>query len=533
MIFLSSSSYLSLIAQRVALAATAATCGLFALASGACGSSSSTSGGASNPSSAVLSGSYDATTSGSVATLTFVDGSDQYQLVRNLPCDTTGSNACQSSGTYAESADGTTISLTDSVTGKTTSFPFHVEDSAPTELASLHLHPDGLLGSDGGSGSLVGGGASALLRKVTQLVFGGQTLLTSSCDLSASFLTGAGITPAVLATIAPALAKDGFTPTSGLEGFDDLPAAAKQDVLWQIHQAFVATVDPQPYRPVGATNLQEAGLAVWSDLSKTMTRTCDFFPAPKTKLVHTYGALAEGHLVIDNASSGYSGLFVTGAPALLRISLAEPLVNVDSGFIPGFGIKLLVSHAPSVNLVVMRNLVPQVDSAGNPDEAIFRNWWGNEFEPPPSIKMKAVGFVFQNALDFLQLAGVGSGTPFYRPLWPVAATAGGDVAASAVHVAANEVHAPRDLIFKVATTNAAATSADPSVDFRDKLASLAPGETLFQVYAKSSYTQGQIIDGQNPALVSDPEILVGHLVLDTTFSASSFADRILFWQHAL
>jgi hypothetical protein len=33
--------------------------------------------------------------------------------------------------------------------------------------------------------------------------------------------------------------------------------------------------------------------------------------------------------------------------------------------------------------------------------------------------------------------------------------------------------------------------------------------------------------------VTDPEVLLGHLVLDTTFSASSFADRILFWQHAL
>jgi hypothetical protein len=65
------------------------------------------------------------------------------------------------------------------------------------------------------------------------------------------------------------------------------------------------------------------------------------------------------------------------------------------------------------------------------------------------------------------------------------------------------------------------------------LASLAPGETLFEVYAKGTYTQGEIVQGQNPALVTDPEVLLGHLVLDTTFSASSFADRILFWQHAL
>jgi hypothetical protein len=78
-----------------------------------------------------------------------------------------------------------------------------------------------------------------------------------------------------------------------------------------------------------------------------------------------------------------------------------------------------------------------------------------------------------------------------------------------------------------------AWSAEASTDFRDKLASLAPGETLFEVYAKGTYTQGEIVQGQNPALVTDPEVLLGHLVLDTTFSASSFADRILFWQHAL
>jgi hypothetical protein len=349
-----------------------------------------------------------------------------------------------------------------------------------------------------------------------------KTVDDAPCSLTSRFLDEAEIDAGHRRTAQRVFEEEGVPAGDGLAGFDRLSAKGKQEVLWQLHSAFAGT--DGKYRPTSTTNLREAALALPNLLSKSFTRTCDVFPEPKTKLVHTYGAVAKVRLEITNPQSGYTGIFATGGPAIARISLAEPLDNVVSGFIPGLGLKFLVQGAPSENIIVMRNLTAQVDAAGAPDHRIFKEWWANEFEAPSSLKMKLVKHVFENALKLLAARGAQHESPFYRGLFGLA---------SVGQRSPSDVRTPRDIVLKPVVANTQATSGSTTIDFRDKLAALKEGDVLFEVVAKGSYRQGQFFEGRNPRASGDEEVPIGRLVLESNFTASSFGDRMLFFKHRL
>lgn len=353
-----------------------------------------------------------------------------------------------------------------------------------------------------------------------------------ACKLDSSYLQAAGIAPALLARVRESLRRVGVDIGRGLDDFDALAPAAKQEVLWQLHLAS-AEESAQPYRPTAATDLREALTIDVRELAKSMSRTCDLYPKPKTKIVHAYGAIAKAQLKITNPDAGYTGIFKTGSPALLRLSLASPVAN-DSGFTPALAIKFPIQNAPSENLVVMRNLDGQIDAQGRPDHRLFRDSWANEFGPPRDPKMELLRQVFDGALRLLKSLGAEPSNVFYRSLWYSAGVRGGAIAAGeSARVPDDQVRAPRDIILRPTVDNAAATSADPNVDFRDKLAALAAGDVLFDVYVKGSYQRGALVEGKDPENVPGDAIKIGQLVLESAFSASSFGDRVLFFQHRL
>src|SRR5262249_29595767 len=146
------------------------------------------------------------------------------------------------------------------------------------------------------------------------------------------------------------------------------------------------------------------------------------------------------------------------------------------------------------------------------------------FEDPPlsNVKMQIVKVAFQAALLFLKPMGADVENPFYRSVWRMAAVRSGELPEGASPLVKEaEVYAPRAIIFKPVVTNSDATSSDPTIDFRDKLASLTAGDVLFEVVAKGRFMKGESVESENPADVAEDEVPIGRLVLESEFSASS------------
>jgi hypothetical protein len=109
----------------------------------------------------ILSGTYGATEAGQIAFLTFPDRT-QYELIRNQPCNATGANECEETGTFVYDATTGELSLTSDDTGETRVFDMTVQQaSAPGATEALQIL---------GGGSLVFDAGSALASGQTSLV---------------------------------------------------------------------------------------------------------------------------------------------------------------------------------------------------------------------------------------------------------------------------------------------------------------------------------------------------------------------------
>lgn len=313
-----------------------------------------------------------------------------------------------------------------------------------------------------------------------------------------------------------------------------LSADEKQSVLFSLHQKS-PTVALDAYgdalfaleqvldflvRPRGAETIVH-----------TLTRTCDVFAEPTTKRVHALGTVARARLVFTG-DSPYTGLLAPGTvPALIRFSIANPVLGVslpelipDLEFIPGIGIKLFVDGRESENILAMNSLAGQ----GN-DHDYFLHDFTNNFsinapdsgDPASSARydtnpinrevMGHVGTRFEEALSLVR--GSEGAVPFHRPVSRLSRVNldGTDVATPA---------GPDWLVFRPTADvrgDAAVSSSDPSIDFREKLGHLASGDRVFEIYG--------VEDGQ--------EKFIGFLELESTPRPSQWGDHELFIQHAL
>ena len=107
--------------------------------------------------------------------------------------------------------------------------------------------------------------------------------------------------------------------------------------------------------PIGQVRMM-AGLlfssAFRDDLTSTFHISSDV-REERTKSFHTFGVTGAAHFEADvDPSSPYTGLFVTGGPALIRLSIAAD----KSMYTPGAALKFFIDGKPSVNMHAIPNL---------------------------------------------------------------------------------------------------------------------------------------------------------------------------------
>ncbi|XP_055327354.1 uncharacterized protein LOC129580719 [Paramacrobiotus metropolitanus] len=284
-------------------------------------------------------------------------------------------------------------------------------------------------------------------------------------------------------------------------GYESKTAAEKQGILWSKISATPYAAGSLPkdnYGPI--TSLQ----LLMSDFDrKAFTWDGDEIESGRPKLIHTFGSAAKVTLKIF-PNSTYSGLFKANSSNLgiARLSLAQ---QDDSNYIPGMALKFLVSGKPSHNLQVMNS----VDGQGA-NKNFFAKTFTNFIPEAESLKLKFLATRFHAAIESL------SDKECERPLdegkLPLLTPASLEHSGSAVGLP----KAPTVLNF---VPNPAVGWKESSTDdLRVNLAKIPVGSVLYTVKAKATQTSTK----------EDP---IGQLVLDSSFVASEYEDKTLFFKH--
>src|SRR5262249_44275427 len=112
------------------------------------------------------------------------------------------------------------------------------------------------------------------------------------------------------------------------------------------------------------------------------------------KLFHPFGVAAK--VTFEAVPSAYTGLFASGAPGILRLSLANP---PKAGFVPGAALKLFVDGQPSENVQAIHGL------SGEKDQSFFGPTLSNTIAPPTNAIAKGLAWVSHFVAD-----------PLHRPV---------------------------------------------------------------------------------------------------------------------
>lgn len=318
----------------------------------------------------------------------------------------------------------------------------------------------------------------------------------------------------------------------------------------------------------------------YRSLKPTFQHQCELFEEDQVKKVHALGTLAIGHMnvyeklkeldardqktgrEIQNPWTGLLGSSSAGGiPLLLRFSIANPVgptigvgdKSLSLEFIPGLGLKFLIDHQKSVDLVAMDSLAGQ---------GTDHNFFKYEFSPDFSaqapkdfntaqgtekkqnlgrynrnpVNAQVMGLVGKRFFDVIpHIMNVKASDldphstlgphPFIIDIQPLAA-----FDKNGNSVAPESQKRPWRLVFKPALDNidiqrrsqildkVPYTPGKLATDFRAKLAHLQPGDRVYYVIGESRDKKRYII---------------GEIILDSSVSPSEFADKIYFIQHRL
>ncbi len=232
--------------------------GILVVASVAAGCSSSSDDTSSSQdalSAMQLNGAYTASdATGTVREIIF-QGTSEYVLYRE-PC--ADGNPCIEEGTYALDAAHTSLSLTDSTTGQTTTFPFHPDQVAsPTTTQSVK--PQGLI-SDGGTliYSPDAGAPISLVLYNAGVALVKAFTMSEEGDVSSSFQSNdgspLGADPSGSPAKYPFVLASGIITSPTKNNFLNVPAAFMADG----HQVYVADLPPLDSTEVRAPALAQA-----------------------------------------------------------------------------------------------------------------------------------------------------------------------------------------------------------------------------------------------------------------------------------
>jgi hypothetical protein len=277
------------------------------------------------------------------------------------------------------------------------------------------------------------------------------------------------------------------------EDYQTLTAGEKQQKLWEELDSNYPDVLPGFAKRLF---LQAVGTRAMLSLKKTMTHTSDEMPEGRVKFIHTYGSCAQAEFQITHQNP-YTGLFQSGAPAIIRIGWGAPPELV--GHIPGMAVKLLVDGLPSKNLHVMNSL----DGQGS-NKNFFQNSFSNIIDEPKNSVLRLLAQAFK----------IASTNPFELPLNHLAAV-------DSKGYPAPTAKAPRQIIFQ--PTQEVQMLTEYKIDLREAL-SKPPfdAETvLYNIYAA----------GEGLAPLVSPPILIGQLILKSKFFSNEYCDKKLFFQH--
>ena len=311
--------------------------------------------------------------------------------------------------------------------------------------------------------------------------------------------------------------------------YDKLTALEKRDYL------FDQGIRPTAYgahahaiRPDVKTGLLRFGASALQSLATgslgmSLTRLSDELEEPKRKLFHTYGTTAKV-VFAPERDTPYSGLFGQRAHGLARFSYAGPTLSI--GIVPGLALKFPIDgDHPSANLVVMRKLDPQQPItrvlSNDTHNSVFQNAFTNVLPTPhaANVTMRIVKERFETV--------VADGKGLHQSVEGLAA-----VTTSGAIVERENINAPFRLIFS--PTRQAAERSDPTIDFRDDLATnITVGTPIYDVFALTEAEEREL----NRSSISEVEDLLAHsrkigtVTTESEFIASSYGDYRLFFQH--
>jgi len=281
------------------------------------------------------------------------------------------------------------------------------------------------------------------------------------------------------------------------QGYEGWKASEKLEWLWR--DLILAT----EYSAVTRPDLSVAKPLVMAQiagrrevLSQSFDRTDDLMDPTRPKMIHQQGSVGVVTVEID-AGSGYTGLLADspdgGGRGLMRMSLALPPKG-KAAFTPGFGLKVLISGRPSVDVLAMNHTVGQ-----GRDFNMFSNTFTHdlrdthkELRPPH----KFMDMFFSRASTQPRRLVIDDF---------VATNKAGDTIA--------EPKGPTRLAFVPDSVVRKQFRTREPVDFREALAQVEAGSRLYEI---------QAIEGGG-----DPRP-IGRIVLDERFVASAGGDRLFF-----
>jgi hypothetical protein len=263
-------------------------------------------------------------------------------------------------------------------------------------------------------------------------------------------------------------------------------ACEKQTFLWE------KKILPSKYKKLP----QWVSTSKWTfvSLSKkflkvTMDYSGDQMPPKRKKLIRPFGTTAKVKFVSTNPK--YTGLYQGAKCGFARMTLVgEP---EKEGFSPGMSLKLFVDHKPSGDLLVMNTIPGQ-----GQDRNFFAKDLSNIIPQGSSFKEKIINKVFKRAAKITTHLSINHLSEINEKGQKV-----------------DKLRSPERIFFH--PSKGAQISSSSKNDFRKDLSLLKKGTKIYDVLVSESK------DGKKEK--------IGELILTSSFVASSYSDKYLFFKH--
>jgi hypothetical protein len=278
--------------------------------------------------------------------------------------------------------------------------------------------------------------------------------------------------------------------------YNSWQASQKQEFLWSDRILPSQYNQIPPLQPVDVI-----GLFLTSFKTK-MDRHADEAPIHWQKAIHAHGSVAKIRF-IPTVDSAFTGLFRGADYGLLRLSLTG--APEKRGFAPGLAIKFLVDGKPSANVSALVSLEGQGQNYN-----FFANELSNIVPASNHLGPKFINFLFSRVSKFP--------TRLHLQDW-------GEIQQSG-QLEPHPYHPYQIFLVPDSTLH---FPVSPAHDFRQDLATIAPGTVLFSVY-------GVKPDQMDIHRIGQPDYrqaaqLMGQIQTTSEFITSEYGDRRLFFRH--